>query len=178
MDYCRFPFDAADGPLEAIVREAGRSEAPIAHWKRRFIGEPFDPRAFVALLERLVAAGPQPAQIDPTRAFTTLAFADEMLERPELLASYASAVSPQDDASLVLWSPGVDGPTLLAMAESAIAAAGLDANSLPDILLAPLECSPATSALLSERADALLSEWPATGHFSELARFGGGVLVG
>ena len=45
-DYIRFPFDAADGPLEEIVREAARSEAPILEWKRRFIGEPFDSRAF------------------------------------------------------------------------------------------------------------------------------------
>ncbi len=52
---------------------------------------------------------------------------------------------------------------LLALAEKAIEAAGLDMNNLPDILLAPLPGSPEADLRLAERADAVLSEWPAVG---------------
>ena len=53
-DYVRYPFDVADGPLDEILHAAARSEEPVAEWKRRFIGRPFDPQRFVALMERMV----------------------------------------------------------------------------------------------------------------------------
>jgi hypothetical protein len=169
-DYARYPYDAEDGPLEGVIRAAGRTEA--SEWKRRFVGERFDPLAFVSLLERLVVSGPDQPRIDPTRSFTTLGFADEMAERPELLATYASSIGPHDDATLVLWAPGVDASALLAMAETAVERAGLDGDRLPDILLAPLPGSPATDVLLGERTDAVLTDWPLDGRLAELPRFG------
>jgi hypothetical protein len=172
LDYVRYPFDAADGPLEQVIAAAATAEGPTVEWKRRFIGRPFDPRAFVALIERIARSdGSVSPQLDSTRRFTTLAFADELVERPELLAAYAAAVSPSDDASLVLWSPGVDGQLLLAMAEAAIAASGVDPEALPDILLAPHPGSPATERLLADRADAVLSDWPRFGRLGKLPRF-------
>lgn len=171
-DYARFPFDVEDGPLEDVVRTAADSEGPVAAWRRRFVGQPFDARSFVERIERLVVDGPGPVRIDPTRRFTTLGFVDEMIERPELLQAYAAAFGPADDASLILWGPAVPGPELLTMAETAIDRAGLDADRLPDMLLAPLPGSPTTDAALSERADAVLTEWPATGRIGELPRFG------
>jgi hypothetical protein len=178
MDYIRYPFDAFDGPLDEIVHAAARSEAPIADWKRRFVGRPFDPRAFVALIERLMSQGPDPVDIDPTRSFTTLALADELVENPELLRSYVSSVTPDDDASLLLWAPGTDAQGLLDMAEAAIAKAGLDASALPDTLLAPIGGSPEADRALAQRADALLSDWPRVGAIGELPRFAAaGALV-
>ena len=174
QDYVRFPFDAADGPLEEIIREAARSDAPIADWKRRFIGQPFDARAFASLFERIVSHGHPPVQLDPTRSFTTLAFADELAEHPELLRTYAETFTPGDDASLLLWAPGLDAQGLLSLAETAIERAGLDGDNLPDILLAPHPGSPEADLRLGERADAVLSEWPAVGRTGELPRFGAG----
>jgi hypothetical protein len=172
LEYIRYPFDVADGPLEETLATAAASEAPIADWKRRFIGKAFDERAFVALIER-IAGGPQtPAHVDPTRRFTTLAFADELVERPELLATYTSRFTLEDDASLVLWAPGVDANALLALAEAAIEASGIDADRLPDMLLAPLPGSPEVDALLARRADAVLSQWPRVGRIGKLPRFG------
>jgi hypothetical protein len=172
MDYIRYPFDAADGPLDELFAAAAESAEPVGHWKRRFIGEPFDPRAFTALIENVADDRHAPAHIDPTRALTTLAFPDELLERPELLRAYADTHGPDDDASLLLWSPGVDGSGLLAMAEEAIALAGLAPEDVPDVLLVPLPGSAATDRLLSERADQLLSEWPAAGSIGALPRVG------
>ncbi|MEA2480906.1 MAG: hypothetical protein QOJ07_2828, partial [Thermoleophilaceae bacterium] len=106
-DYIRYPFDVADGPLDEIVHAAARSDAPIAHWRRRFQGEPMDPRAVVSAIEGIVA-GEAPVRIDPTRRFTTLTFADELVERPELLRSYVEQVSSADDASLLVCAPGLD----------------------------------------------------------------------
>ena len=47
----------------------------------------------------------------------------------------------------------------------------MDADRLPDVLLAPLPGSPAVDAALAERADALLSEWPAAGRIGALPKF-------
>jgi hypothetical protein len=172
LDFLRYPFDAADGPLDEILHAAAASERPIADWKRRFVGEPFDPAAFVALVERTVLEQPAPPPIDATRTFTVAGFADEMLERPELLTAFADCFGPDDDATLVLWGPGLEAEALLATVERAVATAGLDVNALPDVLLLPLPGSSAVDRCLADRADALLSEWPPAGLVGELPRFG------
>lgn len=171
-DYVRYPFDVADGPLDEVLHATARSEAPIADWKRRFIGEPFDPQRFVALMERMVHDPPPPPAIDATRSFTVAAFADELLERPQLLAAFADRFGPDDDASLVVWGPGVEGDALLDTVQQAVAAAGIDGDRLPDVLLLPLPGTPAVDRALADRADALLSEWPAAGLVGELPRYG------
>ncbi len=172
-DYLRYPFDPADGPLDEILHAAAASERPIADWKRRFVGQPFDPAAFVALVERTVWAPPPVPVIDETRGLTVVGLADEMLERPALLAGYARDVGPDDDATLVLWGPGLEPDALLATVQAAVAAAGVDESRLPDILLLPLPGTKAVDRALAERADALLSEWPAAGLVGRLPRFSG-----
>jgi hypothetical protein len=171
-DYVRFPFDVADGPLDEVIHAAARSEAPIADWKRRFIGAPFDAQRFVALMERMVLDPAAPPVIDATRGFTVAAFADELIERPALLAGFADSFGPDDDASLVVWGPGVEGDALLETVQQAVYGAGIDENRLPDVLLLPLPGTPAVDRALAERADALLSEWPAAGLVGELPRYG------
>jgi hypothetical protein len=171
VDYIRYPFNADDAQLDELFEAAARSDAAIADWKRRFIGEPFNPRDFVALIERIAAGRPPSLRIDATRSATTLAFPDELIERPELLRAYADSYGPDDDATLLLWSPGVDERALLALAEQAIELAGLAPEDVPDVLLVPLEGSAATDLALSGRADALLSEWPAAGRIGALPRF-------
>lgn len=169
-DYAKYPYDVSDGDLETVVRAAARSEA--TEWRRRYVGEDFDALAFVRLVERLLAEDESaPVHLDDTRSHTTLALVDELIENPALLRAYCDTHGPDDDVSLLLWAPGVPADQLLAMAEEAIAAAGVDENRLPDILLAPLPGSPKVDAALADRADTLLSEWPAAGRIGALPRF-------
>ena len=171
-DYARYPFDPTAGPLDEVLHEAARGPEPYEEWKRRFIGPPLRSGAVLALLETL-AVNPAPgAQLDPTRRVTTVAFADELVADPGLLSAYAAAVGPQDDATLVLYAPGLDAHDLLALAERAVSAAGLDENALPDVLLTPLPGAPEVDRVLAERADAVLSEWPPVGPLGKLPRWG------
>ncbi|MDA0183511.1 hypothetical protein OJ997_24595 [Solirubrobacter phytolaccae] len=169
-DYAQYPYDLANGDLETLVRTAARTEATA--WRRRYVGEDFDPLKFVRLVERIMSEDPDaPVHIDETRSHTTLALADELVENPALLKAYCNTYGPEDDASLLLWAPGVPAEELLAMAETAIETSGVDPNRLPDMLLAPLAGSPKVDAALAERADTLLSEWPAAGRIGALPRF-------
>jgi hypothetical protein len=171
LDFLRFPFDVADGPLDEVLHAAARSEAPIAEWKRRFIGEPFDEAAFVAQVEQMVRRPRKPA-IEPTRGFTVAGFLDEVAERPELLATYARTFGPEDDATLVLWGLGVGEPALMDMANRALAGSGVDEDALPDVLLLPLDGSAEADRVIAERAQAVLSDWPGAGRLGQLPRYG------
>jgi hypothetical protein len=175
--YMRYPFDIEDGPLDEVLHAAARSEAPIADWKRRFIGDQMDDAATAELIERIVAGRLQPLTVDESRGYVVAAFADELIERPELLRTYAANVGPDDDATLLIWGPGQSGDAVLAHAEQAIGAAGIDASRLPDIALLPFPGSPDSDARLAAIADALLSEWPAVGRLGELPRYAPAALA-
>jgi hypothetical protein len=170
-DYLRYPFDVADGPLDEIVHAAAHSDAPILEWKRRFVGAPFDADAVVSLIEQMVRR-PQKAAIEPTGAFTIAGFADEVRERPELLATYAEVFSPGDDVTLVLWGAGADEATLLDMVQHALVESGVEDDRLPDVLLLGHGVSATADRALAERAQALLSEWPGAGELGRLPRYG------
>jgi hypothetical protein len=171
-DFMRYPFDMADGPVEEVLHAAARSDAPIADWRRRFVGESLDPAAFCALVERLAYDPAPPVALDATRAFTTVAFADELLERPELLRAYADRFTAADDASLVVWGPAQSPDQVLATVSAAVDRAGLDAEALPDVLLVAFPGSPEADACLARRATAVLSDWPGAGALGALPRFG------
>jgi hypothetical protein len=170
LDYMRYPYDAADGPLHDVMHAAAAAEATA--WKHRFIGDPIDDATFAATVERAVRQGPVPAQVDATKEFTVAAFAAEIHERPELLRAFADRFGPEDDVSLVLWGAGYDANALIASVGHAAAAAGVDPDRLPDVLLLPLPGSPEADRELAGRADAVLSEWPAAGQLGTLPAYG------
>jgi hypothetical protein len=176
-DYIRYPFDAAEGPLDEVVHAAARREEPVATWKRRFIGEPFDEAAAVTIVESSVRDVPSRPEFD-TRGFTVAAFVDEVLERPELLARYAELLGPDDDATLVLWGPGLDEASVLAMAGDAADAAGLDRHRLPNLVALGHADTLETDRYLADCAHGLLSEWPPVGRIAELPRYGAADVEG
>ena len=158
-DYIRYPLDAEDAPLAELIEIAAASEEPIIPWKRRWVGKTFDPNRFAALVEQAARGQTPPApELEETRTFTVVGFADEVAERPELLAEYVARFTPEDDATLVLWGPGYNDRAVLEMTEGAIGAAGIDPNRLPDILLLAGQRG---EAALAGRASALLGDWPA-----------------
>jgi hypothetical protein len=98
-------------------------------------------------------SGPAPAgRIDGTRAFATLADADELSSRPELLAAYAAAFGADDDATLVIRVG--DEPEALERLQGAVAAAGLDGDDAADLLAVPGALRPHD---LAAQVDAVLS---------------------
>jgi hypothetical protein len=167
--YMRYPYDLDDGPVDDVLHAAASREATV--WRHRFIGEQMDSVATADLLEAVVAGRLQPLTVDERRGVAVAAFADELLERPALLAAYARSVGEDDDVTLLIWGPGQSPAAALATVEQAIVAAGLDEARLPDIALLPFAASPDSDRRLAEIADALLSEWPAVGRVGELPRY-------
>lgn len=112
------------------------------------------------LVAETLAARPRRAAGDPlagARRFVTLAFAEELLERPELLAAYGARFDGAADATLA-----IDASTLLpATAGQAlgelVAELGLDGDGTAHLIavLGPIDAS--VRAQLPERADALLT---------------------
>jgi hypothetical protein len=172
LDYMRFPIDLADGDVREVLHAAIRSDAAIADWRRRFVGDAFDPAAFAALVEELAMGGRSSVAMDETRAFTVVAFAEELREDPSLLRTYAGAFGADDDATLVIWGVAHSDRLLLETVEAAVEGAGLDLGALPDILLVAFPGSAEADAALAARADALLSGWPAAGALGALPAFG------
>lgn len=76
-----------------------------------------------------------PPALDGVRGTAVLAFAGELVERPELLAWYAQAFRAHDDVTLVIAVS--DEPDLVARLQRVAAAVGLDADESADLLAVP-----------------------------------------
>jgi hypothetical protein len=129
-DYVRYPFDGTQDPLEETVRAAARSEEPILHWRRRFVGEPIDPLELSRLLERIVREPAGPPALEGARERVVLAFADELMEHPELLRRLA----PAENLTLAVWAPGVYQRDAEAMGVSARSRASAQARPDRDLI--------------------------------------------
>ncbi len=108
---------------------------------------------------------------DAPRSFTVLAFAEEVAERPALLAGYARHFRAGDAATLVLYAPGADDAEAGALAEAAIAAAGIGEEG-PDMMLLTANATPESEAAIAGTSTALLSERRGGGPFALLPRCG------
>lgn len=168
-DYIRYPFDMRDAPAAELIVAVAASDEPIRPWKERFIGEPLDPHRFSEQLEEALAI----ARLPEMRSRVVLAYAAEVAADPELIAGYASAFGPDDDATLVLLAPGADQDDLVARLYGAFDAAGLDDDTLPDLVLSIDPLVRGTERELARRACAVLSARPGEGAFADLARHDG-----
>jgi Glycosyl transferase family 2 len=88
--------------------------------------------------------------------FITLAFADELIEDPDLLNRYVSAVREDDRAILAVAAPGLRADLAMTAMLAALANAGIDVDALPAVTLVT-DADPDARAELERRANALLS---------------------
>ncbi|HEX3978514.1 MAG TPA: glycosyltransferase [Solirubrobacteraceae bacterium] len=106
-----------------------------------------------------VVAEPPAQPIDGARSRAVLAFADELVQEPSLLAAWSDAFDGSDDVTLVIyaphWSPERAGESL----GPAVAQAGLDGDDAADLLALATPATVALEASLARGASAIL-----TGH--------------
>jgi hypothetical protein len=71
----------------------------------------------------------------PTKSFAILAYADELITNPLLLAAYASAFGPQDDATLVIYAPARNEMAVAEAIETAARKVSVDLTTGPDMVV-------------------------------------------
>jgi GT2 family glycosyltransferase len=106
------------------------------------------------------------------RSFATVALADELLVRPELLEAYAGAFDEQDDATLVIYDAGGDGELLVERLAPVLAERGLDGDGGPDMLAYAAPGGIGDSVLAACARAVLACDAPA-GPLAGLPRFDG-----
>lgn len=137
--------------LEGAIQRAAGAAAP---------GE--EPPALTPLLGELIALANAP------RSFQVLAFAEELIDHPELLATYADAFRAGEPATLVAYAPDADADEIAPRLVAALAGA---AASDPDVVLVATAREAAAELRLAESAHALLSLAPGTTPFAGIVRF-------
>jgi glycosyltransferase involved in cell wall biosynthesis len=116
-----------------------------------------------------------PGPLPGSRALAVLAFADELVETPELLAAFAARIGAEDPVTLVLWSGDEPAEGAAARLQAAVAARGFgDEVWAPDLMV--LGSAAARAEQVGSSVDAVLSARPAEGAFAAPARFAGDQL--
>ena len=103
---------------------------------------------------------------------TVLAYADELIEAPELLVAYARAVGAADGAVLAIYAPDWDPGALGAALEAPIAAAGLDADGAPELVAYAIPRDGRSELTMAHRLDALLTRRAPAGVFGAVPHVG------
>jgi glycosyltransferase involved in cell wall biosynthesis len=111
-----------------------------------------------------------PVERPDVRAFATVALAEELAVRPELLEAYARAFGEEDDATLVIYAAGSDEQAVVEQLTPLLARTGLDGDGAPDMLAYPAPVGLGDS-VLAARAGAVLSCFPPEGPLAALPRF-------
>jgi SAM-dependent methyltransferase len=132
-------------------------------------------RAALEALEESVARvlGPFDAAELPVDRVHVLAFAEEAIARPELLAAYARRFGAEDPVTLVLYAPAPGAGDVAGRLTAALGRVGLDADAGPDLmLLAPTGRTAAVDARVAQTMAAVLTAREPHRAFAELPRFG------
>jgi hypothetical protein len=132
--------------------------------------DPFDGEARAALAAAHAGGAPVGPAL-PLRDFAVLAFADELVERPELLAAYGQAFGAGDNATLAIYAPGWDDARAAELLSPVLAAAGIDGDDCADLLALPVPHDPESERSLAERVQAVLSERRPDGAFDGAPTF-------
>jgi glycosyltransferase involved in cell wall biosynthesis len=179
--------DALAAAMREVAGDPAAARAKAAGARRELIGR-FGPEATATRIGELADAafagrGGSIMRIDraearslsqtaDARGHAVLAYADELVERPELLRSHVERFGEADDVTLVIYSPGADAaqmePKLLGVA----ADCGLDREDSADVLVLPFGWQPESERTLAASIDSVLSERPPTWAFAALPRIG------
>ncbi len=141
------------GELESYVQYAAGAEATAT--------ELAAPPATVRRLVELAAA---------PRSYRIIAFAEELVAHPELLATYTTAFAAKEPVTLVAYAPDADLDALVPQLEALLERADSD----PDVMLVTVPREDAAEQQLAGSAQALLSLVPAAGAFTVLPRVAAG----
>jgi len=101
-----------------------------------------------------IPEAPEPVE-EPTRGFATVAIADEVLARAELLQAYAARFGAGDDATLVLLALDGDADGTAARLLPLLARLGLEGDDAPDMVAVgapPARVAATASAMLTAGA--------------------------
>jgi hypothetical protein len=161
-----------DGEREEGARLAAEAvEATLAgEWERAFrlrvaalAHDPYDAASqeWVRwLVEPAVAEMPLPGDLlAEARSWIVLAYADELLAEPRMIAAYAGAFGPDEDVTLAIEAVEIGEADAVAALQALLADQGLDGAGLPDLLVVP-ERGAATMVELERRAHAVFSRRP------------------
>ena len=154
-DYVRYPYDFYDGALGDLLLDAARGDERIRDWRELFIGPQFDPTAFSRLLNELCC---DPILESEVRERVVIAWADELTERPGLLADYARRFDGDESTTLVVYAPDAAEEEIVPRIQAAIEATGVAESQLPDMLLTALARHEVHELAMARRASAVLTE--------------------
>jgi hypothetical protein len=150
----------AHAALEAFA--AGRVDEAGRAWAAALALDPWN----VVARDGLARAAARALDVQ-TRAAVVLAFADELVAAPELLAAYASAIDGAVDATLLIQAPVARAHAVGRELGHALAELGLDGPAAADLLLYPCD-DPA--ALLAAPVRAVYTRHATTGALTALPR--------
>jgi glycosyltransferase involved in cell wall biosynthesis len=132
--------------------------------------DPFNADARAALAAAHAGGAPAETAL-PLRDFAVLAFADELVERPELLAAYGRAFGARDNATLAIYAPGWDDARAAELLPPVLVAAGIDGDDCADLLALAVPRDADNERTLAGRMHAILSERAPDGAFAEAQCF-------
>jgi hypothetical protein len=141
-----------EGQYARDQRRDGQIKAQLALKRPHLYSESYLASARASLGEPAPEPEPEPVFEEPTRAFATVALADEVLARPELLEAYAARFGAADDATLVLLALDGDADGAAARLLPLLERLGLDGEDGPDMVAAgapPARVAATASALLT-----------------------------
>ena len=117
-----------------------------------------------------IVAEPPAHAIEGARAQAVLAFADELVADPSLLAAWSAAFDGSDDVTLVIYAPAGRGARGRAPRAPVVAQAGLDGEDAADLIALATPATVALEASLAAGASAVLTARALRPPFAALAR--------
>jgi hypothetical protein len=160
----------------SVVDLERRDELVRAGWA--IMRERWDGRWPAALPGGAPVSGTVVERIEGARGFAVLAFADELIADPGLLAAYATAFGPDDDATLVIYAPDSAPGVAEQALGRALAGAGIDESGCPDLIAVSAPSAPAAQSHLARAVDVVFTRREVGGPFDRLPRYDADALAG